>query len=128
MKIIKILIIVLLALFLITIYLFNGLYTNEYSVKIGNSIGIKLDSDNVYFGTIPKGEQSKRDIVIKNGNKASIVRIMAFGSLSDKIYISENNFRLEKNESKGISIIINPGNNQDYGEYNGKLVFLFTKV
>ena len=97
-------------------------------MKIGNSIGIKLDSDNVYFGTIPKGEQSKRDIVIKNGNKASIVRIMAFGSLSDKIYISENNFRLEKNESKGISIIINPGNNQDYGEYNGKLVFLFTKV
>lgn len=126
----KLLIAGVIVLFIISsvLLIFNGVKVYQYSFTVGNSIGLNVDTDKIYFGTVPVGERSRRTLVIKNTNHKSVVRIKSFGDLSDHLYTSENNFVMEKDETKEINLFMITDQNTKYGKYAGNVVFLFTKI
>src|SRR3989344_258342 len=101
-----IILIFIISVVLFCYYNFNGIQIYKYDIIVGNHIGFNLDNDMLHFGTVPKGENSKRSVVIRNTGEKSKVRIKAFGEISDFIYASDNNFILLPEESKEITLYI----------------------
>lgn len=117
-----------LLVFVFFLMIFNGVQVYEYSVIVGNHIGFNVDNDKIYFGTVPRGERSRRAIVVKNTDKPSKVRIRAFGDLAGNIKLSDNNFKMQKNETKEITIFMFADSHTNYGKYTGNVIFLFTRI
>jgi len=116
-----------LILFIILINLvFLDIKTYEYEATIGNNVGINVDNDKIYFGTILKNGVSKRNIRIEGIQSKSIVKLKANGDLSESIYFSENNFIIDKDQVKEIEIILAP-QNVEYGKYQGKVILFFLR-
>src|SRR3989338_7211111 len=110
-----------LILFIILINLvFLDIKTYEYEATIGNNVGINVDNDKIYFGTILKNGVSKRNIRIEGIQSKSIVKLKANGDLSENIFI------IDKDQVKEIEIILAP-QNVEYGKYQGKVILFFLR-
>jgi hypothetical protein len=100
----------------------------KMQLTIGDHIGFNVDTDALYFGTIPPGGIGNREIHIKNENYTQVkVNIKIFGPARKWIQVTNNNFILKKGESKDITFYSYVPKNIAYGIYNGEIKIIFTK-
>jgi hypothetical protein len=93
-----------------------------------NRIGLNTDSDALRFGIISRGSQGKRYLDISHKKDYPLkLNIRIYGDLADWISISDNNFVLNKNETKRITFTANVPSNAIPGNYTGRAVFLFKR-
>lgn len=116
----------------IVIFIANAAGSVEVStvgmhVKIDEVVGFNVDNSSLFFGTIPPGSSSKRDIAL-SGVDSSRIYLIPTGGISNWVSFSENNFILKKEESINVSVMIKAPDNAGYGEYSGKLMILFWRV
>lgn len=98
-------------------------------VSEGKEIGLNPENDAFYFGAGPEGSTSIRNFEITNNFDEKIkVRIQAQGDFEDWIIISDNNFVLEKNESRKLEIKTIIPNNALVGEYNATITFVLLRT
>jgi len=137
----RILAIIFLILLLLLIFV-PDLY-NSYSVveikTIGvdfrvpkglNVIGFNPDNDSLHLGRIPLNGVGKRNFSLFNDYDYALkVDIKSTGNASPYIFLSDNNFILESNETKDLRISAKPSLVPDTqpGNYSGELIIIFRK-
>jgi len=97
-------------------------------LTVSNYTGFNVDTDAIYFGTIPPGGSGKRIIVLHNLDMNSEVLIKKEGNFVDWVVLDEDDFFMEANESKNVSIGVEVPANAEYRNYTGKLNIIFKKV
>lgn len=111
-------------------FISNGvMQTKELDMflTVSNYTGFNVDTDAIYFGTIPNGGSGKRIILLHNLDVNSEVLIKKEGNFMDWILLEENNFFMEANESKNVSVSVRVPADADYGNYTGKLKIVFKR-
>jgi len=134
-KIVKIFLIIVtiiaipvLLLTLTSFILIKEVKTLDMQLKVDNNIGFNIDTDKIYFGTIPPGNTGARRVNIENMEyKKVISRIKLTGELKDWVTVSHNNFRLEKGESQEVTVDISIPEDAEKKDYEGRFIILFTR-
>jgi len=98
--------------------------TQAYLTVTQSKVGINLDNDAIWFGSIPLGGSAKRPINISSSKNSRVI-IRAEGALSDWMIVSENKFRIVSNEKKEVDIYASVPTDAPLGFYNGKLLIYF---
>lgn len=99
-------------------------------LTIGDYAGFNVATDAIYFGTIPPGEGGSRKILFENDNFyfSEKVKISASGELAEWVWTEENNFVLDKSESKRVRVHVSSPKDAEFGNYTGKLKITFRKI
>lgn len=129
----KILISILISTILLaTIIMYNTpLHKQKIPTRFiaGESMGFDLGPGNINFGLIIPGRGTSRDLTITNTHdKPTITKIKSSGEISDYIIVSENNFRLQPQESKNITFTCFPSKDIELREYSGKIIIITKKT
>lgn len=113
-----------------TYYIIQDVQELDMKMKVGDVVGFDTNTSVISFGTIPeKGGSSQRPVILKNmKNKALKVYIKKSGEMAKWVYISEDNFILNKNEKKELLFTAIPPKDAEKGAYKGKVKFIFTRV
>ncbi len=97
-------------------------------LTVGNNLGFNTDTNAIYFGTVPTGGSSSRTISIKNERCSKcLVKINSEGKISNFINVSNNNFFMNKGESKDVKIEVFVPDSLNEGNYTGTLKIYFLK-
>lgn len=97
------------------------------TVKIGNYVGINLDTDKLHFGTVTKSGYGERGITI-NSDEDGYVYITSQGNMANWLYISnKSNLTIVKNSSVTIEFFLVPKDNAKEGIYEGVVRFYILK-
>lgn len=122
------LIFILVAIFLYNSYLILGVENVEFSVIVGDNVGLNVDTDRMYFGTVPLGGIAERGLSIRNDNypKAK-ARIHINSEISDWVSASNNNLFLKKGEEANVNFMVEIPSNVEKKEYNGSILVIFTR-
>jgi len=126
-----IVIIFILASLLTQYFLIKKVQTFDAFVTVADRIGFNLNvsEDKLYFGTAPPTASLSRTLVFDSSDpRPSKIIIKSYGKIKDWIIASENNFILESNENKTITITIVIPENAEFGDYSGKIKLVFKKV
>ena len=84
--------------------------------------GFDVNKTALTFGKIPLGSTSKRSFVVSNDYNFPIkVKIKKEGNIAKFIHFSEDDFILDIEEEKEISILAIPEENMEHKEYHGIL-------
>lgn len=99
------------------------------NVIVGDYVGINVNSDALYFGTVFKGGYSEREFSIDNFEcrKCKVV-IKADGDTKDWIWVSNRSFTLKEGESIDLKAIVDIPRDAEFGNYTGNLKIYFWKV
>lgn len=128
---------VLVALLIVSIgsYIFINALTNniisstsyDISLNVGDYVGLNTDTDKIYFGTIPKGGNSYREINVNSADEGFLY-LTVQGEISDVIYIQNPTGVIGKNETVFNLIIAKIPSHYKEGSYEAKLrVFVLKK-
>lgn len=99
----------------------------DISLNVGNYVGLNTDTDKIYFGTVPKGGSSFREINI-NSADAGFLYLTVQGSINNVIFIQSPTGAIGKNETVFNLIIAKIPSNYKEGSYDAKLrVFVVKK-
>ncbi|MFH1424088.1 MAG: carboxypeptidase regulatory-like domain-containing protein [archaeon] len=94
-------------------------------LTVGSHIGVNVDSDAIYFGTIPPGGAGRRGIIVKNDlSENRKITLHVTGDFADWIFVSENNFVLEPYGQKDIYVSVNVPKNADKRDYTGTFLMV----
>jgi len=94
---------------------------------IGDRLGFDVNSSELTYGIILKGNSGVRKLIIENNYSFPvIVRLYVSSEISDYIY-SENNLIIDKNEQIKLPVILRVPNDIEYGNYTGKIRVEFRK-
>lgn len=109
---------------------FSSAEVSEFDMHliVGDVIGFNIDNDKLWFGIVPPGSEGVRHIDLSNNYDYPVkVKVSSHGELRPWIFVSENNFVLEPNETKSIDVIANVPSDleKDYSVYEGKLKVAF---
>ena len=99
----------------------------KYEFNIGDHIGFDVNNTQFNFGTLMQGSESVRFFTIKDPKNNIKFIIKAYGDFSNKLTISDNNFKLKKGEEKAIRISLLTNDPIPKGRYNGKILFISTR-
>ncbi|MDD5416594.1 MAG: hypothetical protein PHU12_01310 [Candidatus Aenigmarchaeota archaeon] len=89
-------------------------------IQVNNYTGFNVDTDAIYFGTMPPGGSGQRDITIKNIENHSIkVTILTGGNISEWVSTIDNRFILEPNEERNTTLTVKIPKDAEYGNYTG---------
>lgn len=103
--------------------------TLDMRLTVANRLGFNVDTDKVYFGAIPPGNNGLRRVVIENKEyKRSVVRLKIYGEFKKWVTVSENNFALKKGESKIIELKVTTPKDAELKDYKNKLIITFTRL
>lgn len=97
-------------------------------VKVSNYTGFKVDSDALYFGTLPNSGKSTRLLRITNGDVDSRVMLIPKGDVVNWIVLPDNPIFLERGETVEINISLIVPEGVLEGDYSGKLKLNFLKA
>ena len=89
----------------------------EGVVVVDDYVGIKLDDDKLYFGTVPEGNGAKRGLVISS-DEDSFVIIKAVGESASWISPSDNFFLLDAGERKNVMFTLQVPDATPDGNYS----------
>ncbi|MBU4501667.1 MAG: hypothetical protein KKA79_03685 [Nanoarchaeota archaeon] len=118
----------LLVVSLTGIMVIQGIKTLDIQLTVANKIGFNIDTDKIYFGSIPPGNSGQKRVILENmGYKKSVVRLKVRGQLKEWITVSDNNFILKKGESKLIEIKAVIPEDAELKDYEDKLVIIYTR-
>ncbi|MFH1823480.1 MAG: hypothetical protein ABH817_02075 [archaeon] len=94
-------------------------------LRVGNYVGLVKTDELIDFGTLIWDTTIEQKLSITSPNKHK-VRLFTRGAVSKFVTIPENNFWLEPNVTKEISIIGYVPITANAGEYNGDLIIVFS--
>jgi len=98
-------------------------------LTIGTNLGFNVDTDALYFGTVPPGLSASRSVYINESNCGKVkVIIKVEGEFKDWVTISDNGFILLREEGKSVDFQVNVPNDAVFGDYNSKVKFYFWKT
>jgi hypothetical protein len=102
----------------------KDIQTMNVKLRIGDYVGFNLDPESLNFGTVLPGSGSTRTVTLRSENPLK-VHISFEGDTAKWMNVSKNNFILNGTETVGFSITA--PNDSNLGNYNGKVIILFTK-
>ncbi len=120
-------------IFFLFIFFYNfffvlGVKNIDFSIKVGDTIGLNVDTDKLYFGTVPRGGTADRGILVKNEEHSLVkTNIKVQSDIKDWLYVNNNNFFLKKDEKKDINFKVKVPLDAEYGEYDGQIILIFTR-
>lgn len=94
----------------------------ETYVKVDDYVGINLQTDKIYFGTVSPGATGKRDITI-GSEKMRYVRLQFEGVTAPWLSAQEMSFSFQGN--KDIELQVNIPSGTPYGNYTGSVNIKF---
>jgi len=98
-------------------------------INVGDYVGFNVDTDALYFGTLPPGNSANRNINIYHDmNFPKKVIITPYGEVSEWLTFSENNFWLQPEEYKQVNIKIAVPKNMELGNYTGNISINFKYI
>jgi hypothetical protein len=92
--------------------------TNDLHVKVDDYVGINLDTDKLYFGTVTPGSGSRRDMTIA-AEKGAFVQVAVEGPIAPWVTIDKTAFSLAPGISEKITFSVAVPNNTSFGNYTG---------
>jgi len=99
------------------------------SFLLGERTGFDLTPGELTFGKIEINQSASRGILISNNfNRPIKIIIESKGDISKNLIVSENNFKLEPNESKEITFSIFTKGLTEFKSYEGKVIIISKKV
>ena len=99
------------------------------SLIVKDFVGISLSTKEITFGVIMPGGSSNVDIFLDNQyNKGLRVLLMPEGNIAKFVKFSNNNFILEKNETKKIKVNAFAPKNTEFGNYTGILKVVYYRI
>lgn len=105
--------VMLVAVALVVIFYFTFILVDVQTVELHsnfeNTYGFNLDTDKMYFGSVPPGEQGERDLVFAN-NYDFPVEVSSFfsGELEEYMRCENNNVVFQSGETGTITYTVNP--------------------
>ncbi len=96
-------------------------------VKVSNYTGFNVDTDAIYFGTLPNSGKSTRIVQIANSDRESKVMLDATGMASEWIIITNKTFIMRPGETANIPISIIIPSDAPEGSFDGRLRIRFIK-
>lgn len=92
-------------------------------LNVGEKPGVNIDTDALYFGSVPPSGSSARQFEISNNKNYSIkVALLPKGELSSWTKVSENNILLKPYATKLVNITVFVPSDAKLGNYSGILV------
>jgi len=114
-------VVVLLVLVAITSFLaynnIQGYYEYEASVKVGDYVGINLDTDKIHFGTVFAGGHSKREVFV-NTTTPGYVFLTVSGPMKNMIQTFDRFSNVQEGEQKSFVLYAAPPHDSEDGVYN----------
>lgn len=105
-----------------------GIRDIEMDAKVGDRIGIAVDSDKLIFGMMQPGGAAKREMFVGNEHDFPInIQFIPLGQLKDYTHIPENPVILQPSETRKVSVTVNFPEDMPYGNYTGIMRVVFTK-
>lgn len=102
--------------------------TLDIRLAVANRLGFNIDTDKIYFGTIPPENSGQRRVIIENREyRKSVIRLKVYGELKDWVTVSDNNFALKKGESKTVALKVAIPKDAELKDYKSKLIITFTR-
>lgn len=102
--------------------------TMEVEFSVGDTTGINVDTDKLYFGRIVRGGSAQRTVNIENGYIFPLrVKIFASKEIIDYIFL-DNEFIVEPGKVTHVPITLNVPLDMPYGNYSGKIRFDLLKA
>ncbi|MBU2589537.1 MAG: hypothetical protein KKA65_01105 [Nanoarchaeota archaeon] len=96
--------------------------TIDIDFKVGDRIGINLDTDKLWFGTVKPGASATRSIIISNDFDFPIsIKFLVKGELEDNIAFSENNVIINSKKNKEIRVTANAPRGMSFGNYSSTM-------
>jgi len=79
-------------------------------VEVGDAVGIKLDADKLYFGTVPDGNMARRPVEVAVSEDSFVV-LQPRGDISEWLYPDRRRFFLAggDNSSVGVRLMVPRG-------------------
>lgn len=101
------------------------LFTKEIEthVKVDDYVGVNLDTDKLYFGTISSKSVGSRSLTITSDTKAA-VHIKLTGDIGTWMTSDAKNIFIE-NGSKNVQFAIRVPENTAHGNYTGEIRLIF---
>lgn len=97
------------------------------TVKIGEYVGINLDTDKLHFGTVTKGGYGERGITI-NSDEDGYIYVTSQGDIGNWLYISNrSNLTVTENSSTIIHFFLVPEDNAKEGMHEDVVRFYILK-
>ena len=87
-------------------------------IKVGDYVGINLDTDKLYFGTVAPSNSAQRSLIITS-QKDSFVVITSRGSTGEWIAPEENHFSIAGKEEKRIRFNAHVPAEASFGNHTG---------
>lgn len=99
-------------------------YTLDMHLTIGNTTGVNVETDAIYFGTIKPGNSVTKIITIENSEQKHRVVIKTSDEFRNWLHY-EPILIMEPGEKKEISLTAAIPKDAEYGTYQGKLKVKF---
>jgi len=101
----------------------------DMDVYIENRAGFNVDTDAIHFGVVPPNATSERKIILHVADFRTNVVIGVSGDLAGWVVVSDNNFIMEPNESRTITVsLFVPGDAKVPDFKRGRLQVLFIRA
>ena len=102
----------------------------DLHVHVDNYLGVNVDSDKIWFGTVPPGNGAKRTLLMFGSNERDVlVKYKVYGDLKDWVSVEDNFFILRKGERRNITIRVDIPEDAELGQnYTGTLRTIFEKI
>ena len=95
---------------------------------VSDHIGFDVTTEKLHFGMVTPGGSSTRDLIIANEfSRPLIVQIKTSGKLASWVAPSVNNFILQPNETKNVTMVAVAPEDAKYGNYTGKVKIVFRR-
>lgn len=94
----------------------------QISVTAERKVGINLDTDKVYFGTVPVGGSASRNVTIANSGSKKRFVLSVEGPLNSWISASQSKLVLWPGENKTVALHIEVPKNATAGNYTSNFV------
>ena len=100
----------------------NIISSTSYDVvlNVGDYVGLNTDTDKIYFGTVPKGGYSYRELYLTSADEG-VLFITVKGEINDLIYLQYSIYRIGRNETISNLIYAKVPNDYKEGSYEAKL-------
>ncbi len=137
MKLNKFLVVILITIFVsasftflfYSFYYIQDIKELDMKMKVGDYIGIDVNSSVISFGTVRKGTFSNRPVTLENKEEIPLkVQIKKSGEMAAWVSISDNNFILKPAEKKNLTFTATRPIDAINGAYKGKVKLIFTRV
>ncbi|MFP4424311.1 MAG: hypothetical protein ACLFP2_03690 [Candidatus Woesearchaeota archaeon] len=102
--------------------------TLDIHVHVSDYIGMHTGTDALWFGTVSPGSSGKRYLNITNPKAYPVtVDFSVEGDVAGWMKVSENDFMLEPQETKKLSVFVKVPETVSYGNYTGTLHVSFRR-